>query len=913
MPKVHLDILIRGTDASRGMMTGFRQGVRAAGRDTAGLKGHLDKLDRSLGGLNRNLDRLGSRWQNLAASGERIGRGMTIAGGASAAAIGLIARATVQASSDLAESNNKAGEVFGDAVGKVRAMAEEAASAMGQSRAQALEAAASFGNLFLSIGMTQGVAADMSMNLVQLAADLASFNNISIDDALVRLRSGLVGEAEPMRRLGVLLSEERVALKAVEMGLVTNKNAVTEQAKVQARYALILEQTKTAQGDFGRTSDQLANRQRILAAQFENTKAALGDALTPAINAALDDLMPLIDAFAKWAKENPGQVAGIMKWAAAITAANLVIGPLLSNSRNLLTTWQLLGTAGKRLAGLKIGGLVAGGSAARIGAGAAAAGLPAAYRAGEGVLPPHLAKRASKAILDDMATGRPVVGEAAGDAAGKAMGDAAGKALAVTAPTLGARIAAGFAAAKGMLASAGVAIAAVIAAYLVDRTWKEFKKWQDAQKDEEKNALAAAAEGTAAGKGIGGTLIPGRIGRESIDPEEARKRGWVPVGTVGEGQDENNPGQWYIPAGAMPLTPEEQAKMLRARTRGPSADGGPPFRVGEKPTAREGVRIFARFIAEGEERIDPQLAKLQADRDKAAFFAAHPEFGAAPGGDAGGAVGSAAGGKGLPDPKEEKQYQDWLRGLQQQVDLLDAQGKSAAEVGWAQENLAKGYDAYAARLEASGQHLEAVDAQIAAMRLRKTQRDAWLKENAEGVQAAWDAKLKGLEQAVEWAEAAAVDPNAPAITAAKLQLIEGLKAYAGALFLAGKTEESTAAQIRAMRIEAELRKQGIDTRPRETWQQIGFGRVRSFVSSEGRRRREVDTTPRPGSFEYDVARAHRLDVISPSRDATVAAQTAGGGAGQAEVKQVNVYIGGEKIDERVRGEVLESLRGTARQ
>lgn len=190
---------------------------------------------------------------------------------------------TIKAASDLSETINKAQVVFGDASAAVLKFGDDAAQALGQSKNEAIGAAAAIGNLFLTTGLGQQDAANMSMSIVQLASDLASFNNIDPTEALEKLRSGLVGESEPLRTLGVLLSEEEVSLKAVQLGLAASTKDVTQAAKVQARYALIMEQTTTAQGDFARTSKGLANSQRILSAAWKDIQAQIGSALLPTI------------------------------------------------------------------------------------------------------------------------------------------------------------------------------------------------------------------------------------------------------------------------------------------------------------------------------------------------------------------------------------------------------------------------------------------------------------------------------------------------------------------------------------------------------------------------------------------------------------------------------------------------------
>lgn len=190
---------------------------------------------------------------------------------------------SISAASNLNETLSKSSVIFGQNAAAVDAWGNTAAKSLGLSKQQAIEAAATFGNLFTTMGLGNGATRDMSLNIVQLASDLASFNNLDPTDALQKLRSGLVGEAEPLRSLGVQLTEATVAAKAMKMGLADSNGVLSESAKVQARYALILEQTKTAQGDFSRTSSGLANSQRIANAALDDASAKLGEKLLPAV------------------------------------------------------------------------------------------------------------------------------------------------------------------------------------------------------------------------------------------------------------------------------------------------------------------------------------------------------------------------------------------------------------------------------------------------------------------------------------------------------------------------------------------------------------------------------------------------------------------------------------------------------
>lgn len=209
-------------------------------------------------------------------------------------------RKAIGAASDLNEQVNKTNVVFGQSAQAIQAWAQTTAAAFGLSQRAALEAAAGFGQILETSGLTQQQAAGMSRSLVELAADIASFNNLDPSEALDKLRSGLAGEAEPLRRVGVLLSEARVKQEAYTSGIAESGAVLTEGQKVQARYALILRDTATAQGDFGRTSQGLANQQRILNAQIENLRAKLGEALLPAIT-------NIVQAINRWLASSENQ------------------------------------------------------------------------------------------------------------------------------------------------------------------------------------------------------------------------------------------------------------------------------------------------------------------------------------------------------------------------------------------------------------------------------------------------------------------------------------------------------------------------------------------------------------------------------------------------------------------------------
>jgi hypothetical protein len=209
----------------------------------------------------------------------------------------------IQQGSALEESLSKVNVVFGDSADAIIAWSEDSATAFGQSQAQALESVGTFGNLLQAFGSTQDEAQKMSQRMVELAADLASFNNTSVDDALTALRSGLSGETEPLKRFGVAINDARLKTVALEKGLYSGKGTLDTYAKSVAAYELILKDTNLAQGDFARTSDGFANQMRIIEASVDDAKAAIGVALIGVIGdlgdamGGADGINGVIDGF----------------------------------------------------------------------------------------------------------------------------------------------------------------------------------------------------------------------------------------------------------------------------------------------------------------------------------------------------------------------------------------------------------------------------------------------------------------------------------------------------------------------------------------------------------------------------------------------------------------------------------------
>jgi hypothetical protein len=240
-------------------------------------KGWGAKIDKQVGG-------------DVQTSGKRLGGTFgkvfgAMAGLAVGAKVGQFFKSSIEGASDLNETISKTGAIFGGPASRgLVSWAGDAATRLGQTKQQALDAAATFGTFGKAAGMSGKDLAGFAKQNTELATDLASFHNASPEEAIQAIGAAFRGEAEPMRRFGVLLDDASMRQEAMRQGLIkTTKDALTPQQKVLAAQGLIMKQTADAQGDFARTSGGLANQQRILSAQFTNLKATIGTALLPVV------------------------------------------------------------------------------------------------------------------------------------------------------------------------------------------------------------------------------------------------------------------------------------------------------------------------------------------------------------------------------------------------------------------------------------------------------------------------------------------------------------------------------------------------------------------------------------------------------------------------------------------------------
>lgn len=231
---------------------------------------------------------------------ERAGQGMgksifggILAGyaaiGGTQAIVGFFSDA-IGGASDLNETLSKSSVIFGDYAPMIEQFGSNAATNFGLSKEAAIAAAAGFGDMFSQIGFTQDQAAGMSQTVVGLAADLGSFSNLETGDVLDRISGALRGEYDSLQAVIPNINAARVESEALAATGRTVASELTAQEKASAVLSIVMKDGNRALGDFARTSDGAANKQKILTASLEDQTTKLGAALLPAWNGVLSFL-----------------------------------------------------------------------------------------------------------------------------------------------------------------------------------------------------------------------------------------------------------------------------------------------------------------------------------------------------------------------------------------------------------------------------------------------------------------------------------------------------------------------------------------------------------------------------------------------------------------------------------------------
>lgn len=240
--------------------------------------------------------------------------GAALAGAFAVSKIVDFGKKCLELGSDLAEVQNVVDVTFPNMTAQVDEFAKSAAQSFGLSETMAKRYTGTFGAMAKAFGFTEKQAYEMGTTLTGLAGDVASFYNLSQDEAYTKIKSVFTGETESLKDLGVVMTQTALDSYAMANGFGKTTSKMTEAEKVALRYAFVQDQLLAAQGDFARTSGSWANQVRILQLQFDSLKASIGQGLinlfTPIIktvNTLIGKLATLANAFKSFTELITGQ------------------------------------------------------------------------------------------------------------------------------------------------------------------------------------------------------------------------------------------------------------------------------------------------------------------------------------------------------------------------------------------------------------------------------------------------------------------------------------------------------------------------------------------------------------------------------------------------------------------------------
>lgn len=252
------------------------------------------------------------------------GMGKKIAAGLSIAAFTKFTKDCIEVGSNVTEVQNVVDTAFKDLSGQADQWASNAMTNFGLSELSAKKYMGVFGQMSNAMGITGQAALDMAEDVTGLTGDVASFYNLSTDEAYTKLKSIWTGETETLKDLGVVMTQTNLDQYALNNGFGKTTAKMTEQEKVMLRYQYVTSALSNATGDFVKTQDSWANQTRILSLRFEQLKASLGKGFialfTPilrGLNTVLAGLQKVADGFATFTQMLTG--ADISSSASSIT------------------------------------------------------------------------------------------------------------------------------------------------------------------------------------------------------------------------------------------------------------------------------------------------------------------------------------------------------------------------------------------------------------------------------------------------------------------------------------------------------------------------------------------------------------------------------------------------------------------
>lgn len=269
----------------------------------------VDKVTKS------NSERLKKMGDDFTKAGKTLTLGLTTP-------LVALGAASFKLGTDMTETMSKVEVVFGANANTIKLFGETALESMGMASQSAMDMAALFGDMGNGMGLSKRQVLDYSTSLTQLAADMASFKNVSIERAQTALTGVYTGETEALKSLGIVMTQANLTEFARSQGIRKNIADMTQREQVELRYQYVMAKTIDAQGDYARTSDSAANKMRTFQESVKELGAELGEVIIPMIT-------PVIDFFTSCVKWIGSLDDGTKKFIVTVGGLLAAVGPIL--------------------------------------------------------------------------------------------------------------------------------------------------------------------------------------------------------------------------------------------------------------------------------------------------------------------------------------------------------------------------------------------------------------------------------------------------------------------------------------------------------------------------------------------------------------------------------------------------------
>lgn len=286
------------------VLNSFEAMQDASGRaiDTASIQEAREELARASAALDQLEDHTNKSTDAFSRLAKAIGLVMIVR-----KALDTI-KTGIDYASDLAEVQNVVDVTFGSATEAINSWSKECLAAYGMNEVSAKRYAGTLGAMLKSSGLAGDAIVDMSKDMVGLAGDMASFYNLDLETAFEKIRSGISGETEPLKQLGINMSVANLEAYALSQGITTAYNEMSQAEQVMLRYNYLMSTTADAQGDFARTQDSYANQTRLLSESWLEFTSIMAEQLLP----VLTTIVSWLNNIVAFLTENADMVSAVL-------------------------------------------------------------------------------------------------------------------------------------------------------------------------------------------------------------------------------------------------------------------------------------------------------------------------------------------------------------------------------------------------------------------------------------------------------------------------------------------------------------------------------------------------------------------------------------------------------------------------